>query len=104
MNKNISVCGIDCAAVCDECSSMHDELKKDPCKGCNEMKGKIFWTKLMNMDTCPIYTCVKEKDIEHCGECEKLPCEIHLNMRDPNRSVEEHQQGIENRVLLLKSL
>jgi len=104
MNKDISVCGIDCAAVCNECNNAHEEFKFDPCKGCNAMEGKIFWTKFMNLDICPIYSCVNEKQLKHCGECDALPCDIYNNIKDPSISDEQHQQGIKNRINVLKAL
>jgi hypothetical protein len=68
------------------------------------MEGKLFWTKFMNMDTCPIYSCVKEKRLKHCGGCQELPCKIYLEMKDPSMSDEQHLQGIKDRVAVLKSL
>ena len=104
MNKDISVCGIDCATACAECNSIHEELKNNPCKGCNAMEGKIFWTKFVNLDTCPIYSCVKEKQLKHCGQCQQLPCNIYFDMKDPSMSDEKHQQSIKDRVEILKKL
>ena len=101
--KDISVCGIDCAIMCTECNK-HEELQNNPCKGCNAAEGKIFWTKFMNLDVCPIYTCVKEKQLSHCGECELLPCDIWEGMKDPSMSDEQHQQGIKDRVEVLKNM
>jgi len=100
---NISVCGIDCAVACIECNK-HEELKNNPCKGCNAMEGKLFWTKFLGLDTCPIYVCVKEKQLKHCGECAELPCKIYFEMKDPSISDERHQQGIKDRVAVLKKL
>jgi hypothetical protein len=37
---NISVCGIDCDIACVECNKYLDS----PCKGCNEAKGRLYWT------------------------------------------------------------
>ena len=102
--KDISVCGIDCAAMCAECNKTNEELQKNPCKGCNAAEGKIFWTKMMNMEVCPIYSCVKEKQLKHCGECEQLPCKIYVDMKDPSLTDEQHQQGIKDRVETLKNL
>jgi len=99
--NNIGVCGIDCNIACIECNK-HDELKNNPCKGCNAAEGKLFWTKYFNMDVCPIYACVKSKNFKHCGQCEKMPCEIYHNMKDPSMSDEVHQQGIKDRVEMLK--
>jgi len=101
--KDISVCGIDCAVMCVECNKF-EELQNNPCKGCNTIEGKVFWTKMFNLDVCPIYACVKDRQLKHCGECEQLPCNIYHEMKDPNGSDEEHQQGIKERVEVLKNL
>jgi hypothetical protein len=101
--KDISVCGIDCAVACAECNK-HEELQNNPCKGCNAAEGKIFWTKFMNLEACPIYTCVKDKQLKHCGECAELPCNIWLEMKDPSMTDEVHEQGIKDRVEVLKNL
>ena len=103
MDKDISVCGIDCAVMCEECNK-HEDLKNNPCKGCNALEGKVFWLKYFNMDICPIYSCVKEKQLAHCGECAQLPCNIYFEMKDPASSDEQHQQSINDRVKILKSL
>ena len=58
----------------------------------------------MNLDTCPIYSCAKEKNLKHCGECEKLPCEIWMNTKDPTYSEEKFQQGIKARIAVLRGL
>jgi hypothetical protein len=101
--KDISVCGINCAAACADCNK-HEELKSNPCKGCNAIEGKIFWTKYLNLEVCPIYTCVKEKQLKHCGECAQMPCKIYSDMKDPNMSEEQHRQSIKDRVEALKVL
>ena len=105
MEKDISVCGIDCAAVCQECNKNNAEFTDKPCKGCNEAKGKLFWAKYLGLDTCPIYhCCVNEKQLRHCGECGQLPCDIYFNTKDPSYSDEEHRKAIEKRVEVLKML
>jgi hypothetical protein len=104
MSKDISVCGIDCAVACVEHCNKFEELKDNPCKGCNALEGVVFWTKLFNVDVCPIYGCVKEKQLKHCGQCEKLPCDIWVNSKDPSMTEEQHQQGIKDRIAVLKSL
>jgi len=103
MNKDISVCGIDCGVFCVECNK-HEELQNNPCKGCNAIEGKPFWIKAFNFDVCPIYACAKDKKFNHCGECEQLPCNIYLELRDPSMSDEQHQQSINERVKVLKNL
>ena len=102
--SDISVCGIDCTVACVECNQMNEELQKNPCKGCNAAEGKIFWTKYMNMEVCPIFSCAKGKQLAHCGECAMLPCNIYFEMKDPSITEEEHQQSIKTRVETLKKL
>ena len=102
--KNISVCGIDCAIAGLECNKNNEEFIQTPCKGCNDAKGKLFWTKYLNLDVCPIYSCVKAKRLNHCGECEQLPCNVYFGTKDPSLSDEEHQQYIKDRVETLKAL
>jgi len=75
------------------------------CAGCNAVEGKIFWTKYMDLDTCPIYQCCKnEKKLAHCGECVELPCQIYFTTKDPMQSDEVHKKNIEIRVSVLKGL
>jgi len=100
--KDISVCGLDCAVMCAECNKI-EELQNNPCKGCNAMEGKVFWTKYFNMDICSIFACAKEKQLKHCGECELLPCNIWIELKDPSMSDEQHQQSIKDRVDVLKN-
>jgi hypothetical protein len=101
--KNLSVCGIDCSVACVECNKA-EELKDNPCHGCNSAKGKIYWVKFIDQEVCPIYKCVEDKKLEHCGKCEALPCDIWKNLKDPSMSDEAHLEGLKQRVELLKSL
>jgi hypothetical protein len=102
---NISICGIDCDIACIECNKNNEEFFENPCKGCNEVKGKLFWTQYLGLDTCPIYNCcVHEKQLDHCGKCTELPCAIYFNTKDPSISDEEFKQSIQERVDLLKTL
>ena len=101
---DISVCGIDCAAARPECNKVHEELHSNPCKGCNAVEGKVFWTKYMDLEVCPIYSCVKEKQLKHCGECAQLPCSTYFDGKDPSMSDEKHQQDIRDRVTVLNKI
>jgi hypothetical protein len=75
------------------------------CSGCNAVEGKLFWTKYLNLDTCPIYNCCRnEKKLTHCGECAELPCQIYFATKDPMQSDEVHQKNIGERVAVLKGL
>lgn len=57
---NYSVCGIGC----DICRVKHEMN----CKGCKEIKGKVFW------GDCELYRCNSEKKQAHCGKCNQFPC------------------------------
>lgn len=97
MENTLSPCGIDCANG--ECK----EYGKT-CKGCNSIKGEIFWAKYMGAKICPIYDCsVNDNKHSHCGQCEKLPCKIHYDCKDPSLTDEQHKEGINKRAALLKS-
>ncbi|HEX2954765.1 MAG TPA: DUF3795 domain-containing protein, partial [Bacillota bacterium] len=55
-------CGLSCA----EC----DMKEKNQCNGCIATEGHPFH------GGCEIAECVKKKNLQFCGECEHLPCEI----------------------------
>lgn len=81
MDKIISCCGV----VCSECKSFSKE-----CKGCPEIKGKVFWLEYTGEDICDIYDCcINEKGLGHCGKCGNLPCERY-SKTDPTKSPEEN--------------
>ncbi|MCK4851467.1 MAG: DUF3795 domain-containing protein [Phycisphaerae bacterium] len=58
--EQIGMCGAYCA-VC-------DWKEKTNCPGCQARKGDMFWGE------CAVAKCCCEKGINHCGLCEKLPC------------------------------
>ncbi len=81
--KRIESC---CGVVCSDC-----EWFPNKCSGCPSMKGKVFWTKILNKDICDIYQCcINEKQYNHCGECENLPCEKY-DQKDPTKTDKENQ-------------
>lgn len=89
-----------CGWVCDGC----DDYQKN-CKGCNSAYGAAPWCKDAGMESCPIYNCcVLEHDFPDCSVCEKLPCELFLNLKDPSVSDEEHRKTLESRLILLKAI
>ena len=90
-----SVCGV----VCEELSCFGKECQG----GCNALQGKPFWVKLVGLEVCPIYQCVKDQQFANCGACEKLPCNLWQEVKDPARTDEEHQKVIETRVARLRS-
>ena len=92
----LSVCGL----KCNEC-----EFFNTTCAGCVRVKGSTFWAKeMMPSKVCPLFDCaVNTKNFKNCGECKDLPCQLFLNMKDPNSSEEEHRASIGKRVNLLKN-
>lgn len=73
------------------------------CKGCSEIKGKVFWAKYYQKDTCPIYECATEKGFKHCGYCSELPCNIWYETRDPSITDEGvFYKELERRINILK--
>jgi hypothetical protein len=91
-----TICGIDCT----ECKEFGTN-----CQGCNNIKGKVFWSQYMGLDTCPMYhCCVDEKQLPHCGKCSDLPCNIYFETRDPEMSEEQHLAAIQKRVEILRAL
>ena len=92
INAMISCCGSDCS-TCYCFGNM--------CRGCNAVCGKVFH--MPEGKECPIYYCCKiEKGFKSCGECEKLPCDLILETRDPNMSEEEFMKNVDERVKRLK--
>lgn len=90
----MTVCGVDCSTC---------EIYGKECKGCDEIKGCVFWTSMIDTKVCPIYNCVvNEKKYKNCGECSSLPCDMYKSLKDPSLSDEEHKLGIEKRVANLR--
>lgn len=87
-----------CGANCDGCDHLNDE-----CAGCDVLKGRVYWTRYIGADVCPVYKCAKEKSYRNCGDCSQIPCELWVSLKDPSWSEEEHQKSIQNRLLVLKS-
>jgi hypothetical protein len=70
-----TVCGIFCGTC---------KYLGDGCEGCNNVRGKPFWTELIGIGTCPIYDCcVNTRHLGHCGECSDLLCERYTRIKDP---------------------
>jgi hypothetical protein len=85
----LNVCGAECAGCV---------LLKD-CKGtCTEIQGKVFWTKYMGMEVCPIFKCVSDHKYKNCGDCTKIPCELWFSLKDPSSTDEQHRQSVSDRV------
>ncbi|MDD4600737.1 hypothetical protein SDC9_20905 [bioreactor metagenome] len=84
----LSVCGV----ICGDCKSYGTE-----CAGCQQIEGKVFWAQYIGADICPTYKCVRDKSVNHCGECTQMPCELWFSLKDPGWSEEEHQASIKMR-------
>ena len=88
----ISCCGMDCRTC---------YCFKNMCQGCNALCGKVFHAP--KGKECPIYYCCRIKNRFHsCGECEKLPCDLILNTKDPGMTKEEFMKNVDERVKRLK--
>jgi len=90
----ICVCGVDCEG----CPHFKGE-----CAGCHAIQGKVYWAQYIGAEECPIYKCVKDKNLANCGMCTEMPCQIWLSLKDPAWSEEEHQKSIQDRVTALEN-
>ena len=89
------VCGI----YCGSCGYLNNN-----CRGCGYEEGKPFWADMMPSKICPLYDCCRnQKNIEHCGLCDDMPCKIFLELRDPDMSDEEFQKSLDERLSELKT-
>lgn len=91
-----NVCGVICSSYCPAYGK--------ECQGCKEMEGQIPWAAFYNLEVCPVYTCVKEKGLAHCGQCGKAPCDIWQMTLNPNASEEEHQEDFRRRLEALAEM
>jgi hypothetical protein len=89
----ICVCGVDCT----ECLHLDND-----CKGCETIKGKVYWAQYIGAEICPVYNCVEDHKFNNCGDCERIPCDKWYSLKDPAMSEEEHRKGIRDRVKKLK--
>jgi hypothetical protein len=86
----ISVCGLEC----DACRAFGTV-----CKGCRLENGKPFWTKNEGKRFCEMFSCcVYKKKLNHCGECEEVPCKYYRQAKDPLLSEEEFERALKERV------
>lgn len=68
-----------CGLFCSSCTYLGNG-----CTGCDNVKGKPFWTELTGLGTCTIYTCcVNERHHSHCGQCSELLCDKYDQIKDP---------------------
>lgn len=80
-----------CGARCVNCKSFPKE-----CKGCRNIKGKVFWTQYTGDTVCPIWKCCSEHEWKNCGNCPDLPC-VHF-MKDPTISDEENEANLKKMI------
>jgi len=59
-------CGTDCN-TCGFRERVH-------CSGCPTQAGKVFWGE------CDTFHCAASRNLEHCGECNELPCKDLLEL------------------------
>lgn len=97
MHSKITSCGI----KCEECV----QYKNKVCDGCHKSMGKACWLKYYEEDTCPIYECsVNQNGLNHCGECEKLPCEKWGKYKDIDITKEDIKKIETQNIQMLRSL
>ena len=53
-----------CGTYCGQCKWK----EKTGCTGCHDAQGNMFWGE------CAVAKCAIEKQIDHCGNCQELPC------------------------------
>jgi len=92
---NISACGL----ICNDC-----QFHNNQCAGCYEVKGKTFWAKeVIPGGICPLFDCsINNKNYKSCGDCNELPCQRFMDLKDPNISEDEHMEMIKKRIEVLK--
>lgn len=94
MEKLIACCGKSCST----CPSHGTH-----CKGCTITSGEPCWAAQVNLKTCYFYSCcVLDKQLQHCGECNELPCPLFYALQEPSISEKEHFQNVEDRVARLR--
>lgn len=94
MSLNCSVCGIDCSTCL---------FLGKSCTGCDIVAGKTFWADELD-GICPIYNCAANiEKLKSCAQCELLPCELYLSVKDPSVDIEEHKAMILKRINNLKN-
>jgi len=87
-----------CGLYCGDCHFLGKQ-----CAGCGNVEGKPFWKTLLNMEICPLHECCRnQKQLEHCGLCDDVPCETFLALRDPNMRDDEFQKSLTSRHQALK--
>lgn len=75
-----------CGLLCNSCTY------KEPmnCGGCIETKGNPFHGE------CPVAVCCQDRELEHCGLCKDVPCELLTQYScDPEQGDNPHGARIE---------
>ncbi len=84
-----AVCGLYCG-IC--------EYEEGQCSGCTAIEGRPSWVAEVGRDVCNLYDCcVNDRDLEHCGMCPDLPCEMFSSSHDPSLTGEQAREDIANR-------
>lgn len=90
----LSCCGTEC-----ETCGCYGSL----CKGCNASAGKVFHAPAGK--ACPIYGCsVQKHKLANCRGCDRLPCTVWKQTKDPALSEEEFEANVRERVQRLKQI
>lgn len=85
-----------CGMVCSDC-----EYYPADCRGCREIKGKVFWLEYTEEEICDIYDCCQnQKKYVHCGHCDELPCR-RFEHDDPTKTSEGNEA---DRCMQMKNL
>jgi len=88
-----------CGLYCADCDHFGD-----PCAGCAAVRGKPFWVSAFKVPTCPIYgCCVGGRNLDHCGQCDELPCDTFRKLRDPSLGDVEFERSLQDRIEILRS-
>lgn len=75
------------------------------CEGCYAIEGKPCWLHEVGLKICDFYECcVIDKGLEHCGQCNDVPCNRFWKNKAPTLTEEQHGKLVKERVALLKKL
>ena len=55
-----------CGTYCATC----EWKEKTNCNGCKAQASRPFW------GICKIASCAIKRNVQHCGECKELPCQM----------------------------
>ena len=86
----LSICGVNCIT---DCKAFQKE-----CYGCNELQGKVPWSKYYGKKKCPIYECAQERKLKSCGDCGLAPCRVWYETRNPKVSDKAFSADLKSRL------